>query len=409
MTDTLVSDDAIDFDPFAAEFHDDPHPIYRRLRDEAPVYHSSRYGFYALSRYADVAPGMKDFDNYSSARGITLEQVLAPEPPEMRIPMIIMMDPPEHTRMRKLVNKVFTPRAIAELEPMIAATVREFAERLDPARFDVVEDFSTLFPIEVITTMLGVPREDRQQLRAWLAAPLERAPGQMELSEEGKQAVIESTVYYAKLIAERRAHPRDDMISRLIEVEVDREDGTATRLTDREILGFAALLAGAGAETVAKVLGIAAVVFADHPDQWQAMRADRSLIPGAFEELLRYDGPVQYDVRYSQRDITLHDRTIPAQSPVLMLLASATRDPRTFPGADRFDITRPFTGNNLGFGYGIHRCLGAALARLEGRIALDAMLELMPEYELDRPGLRRARVTSVGGWTHVPVRVHRPH
>ncbi|WP_019928579.1 cytochrome P450 [Nocardia sp. BMG111209] len=407
MTDTLVSDDAIDFDPFAAHFHEDPHPIYRRLRDEAPVYHNPRYGFYALSRYADVAPAMKDFDAYSSARGVTLEQVLAPEPPDQRIPMIIMMDPPEHTRMRKLVNKVFTPRAIAELEPMITATVREFAERLDPERFDLVEDFSTLFPIEVITTMLGVPREDRQQLRAWLAAPLERAPGQMELSEEGKAAVIESTMFYARLIAERRANPQDDMISRLIEVEVDREDGSSTRLSDREILGFAALLAGAGAETVAKVLGIATVVFADHPDQWQAMRADRSLIPGAFEELLRYDGPVQYDVRYSRRDITLHDRTIPAESPVLMLLASATRDPRSFTDAERFDITRPFTGNNLGLGYGIHRCLGAALARLEGRIALDAMLDLMPEYELDRSGLRRAHVTSVGGWTNVPVRVHR--
>jgi cytochrome P450 len=290
---------------------------------------------------------------------------------------------------------------------MIEATVRAFAERLDPERFDVVADFSTLFPIEVITTMLGVPPEYRQQLRAWLAAPLERAPGRMELDEEGRRAVEASTALYGRLIAERRASPRDDMISRLIEVEADRADGTATRLTDREILGFTALLAGAGAETVAKVIGTAAVIFAGHPDQWRAMRADRSLIPGAFEELLRYDGPVQYDVRYTLHDVPVHGRTIPARSPVLMLLASATRDPRTFPDADRFDITRPFTGNNLGFGYGIHRCLGAALARLEGRIALGTMLDLMPEYELDRPGLRRARVTSVGGWTNVPVRVRR--
>ncbi|MBB5918349.1 cytochrome P450 [Nocardia transvalensis] len=404
MADTLVSDDAIDFDPFSAEFHDDPHRIYRRLRADAPVYHSARYGFWALSRHADVAPAMKDFETYSSARGVTLEQVLAPESPE-RIPMIIMMDPPEHTRMRKLVSKVFTPRAIAELAPMIEATIRTFIERLDPERFDVVADFSTLFPLEVITTMLGVPQEDRPRLRAWLAAPLEREQGRIGLGEEGRLAVEASTALYARLIAERRAAPRDDMISRLVEVEVDREDGNATRLTDREILGFTSLLAGAGAETVAKLVGTAAVLFADHPDQWRALRDDRSLLPGAFEEILRYDGPVQYDVRHTRRDVTLHDRTIPAQSPVLMLLASATRDPDAFPDADRFDITRPFAGHNLGFGLGIHHCLGAALARLEGRIALDAMLDLMPEYDLDRPGLRRSRVTSVAGWTNVPVRV----
>ncbi|MFF0488438.1 cytochrome P450 [Nocardia sp. NPDC004068] len=404
MTDTIVSDDAIDFDPFSAEFHDDPYPLYRRLRDEAPVYHNARYGFWALSRYADVAPGMKDFDVYSSGRGVTLEQVLAPEPPEQQVPMIISMDPPEHTRMRKLVSKVFTPRAIAELEPMITATVHRFLDPL-PDSFDMVADFSDLFPIEVITTMLGVPPEDRTQLRAWLTAPLQRAQGQLGIDEEGLAAVRASTAFYAGLIAERRARPRDDMISRLTEVEVERDDGTLTRLTDLEILGFTALLAGAGAETVAKLIGIATVVFADHLDQWQAMRADRSLIAGAFEELLRYEGPVQYDVRYTLRDVTLHDRTIPAHSPLLMLLACATRDPRMFPNPDRFDITRPFTGHNLGFGYGIHRCLGAALARLEGRIALHAMLDRISEFEVDRAGLRRSRVTSVAGWTNVPVRV----
>jgi len=409
MTGSLVSDDAIDFDPFAAEFHDDPHRVYRRLRAAAPVYHNPRYGFWALSRHADVVPAMKDFDTYSSGRGVTLEQVLAPEPPQQQIPMIITMDPPEHTRMRKLVSAVFTPRAITALEPMIRETIASFVERLDPERFDVVADFSTLFPIEVITTMLGVPREDRQQLREWLAIPLERAEGQVGIDEVARRAVKSSTEYYARLVAERRARPRDDMISRLLEVEVDREDGGLTRLTDREVLGFAALLAGAGAETVAKVLGTATVIFADHPDQWRALRADRSLIPGAFEELLRYEGPVQYDVRSTLREVTLHGSTIPAHSPVLMLLASATRDPDAFPDADRFDITRPFTGNNLGLGYGIHRCLGAALARLEGRIALDAMLDFMPEYELDRSGLRRARVTSVAGWTNVPIRVHRDH
>ncbi|WP_067855251.1 cytochrome P450 [Nocardia shimofusensis] len=407
MTDSLVSHDAIDFDPFAAAFHDDPQRIYRRLRDSAPVYHNPRYGFWALSRHADVVPAMKDFETYSSGRGVTLEQVLAPEPPEQQIPMIIMMDPPEHTRMRKLVSAVFTPRAIAALEPMIREAIAGFVERLDPERFDVVADFSSLFPIEVITTMLGVPKEDRQQLREWLSIPLQRAEGQVGIDEDARRAVQSSTAYYTRLVAERRVRPREDMISRLLAVEVDRADGSITRLTEKEVLGFAALLAGAGAETVAKLLGTAAVIFADHPQQWRALRADRSLIPGAVEELLRYEGPVQYDVRYTRREVTLRGRTIPVHSPVLMLLASATRDPDAFPDADRFDITRPFTGNNLGLGYGIHRCLGAALARLESHIALDAMLDFMPEYELDRQGLRRARETSVAGWTEVPVRVTR--
>ncbi|WP_174187040.1 cytochrome P450 [Nocardia barduliensis] len=405
MTDTLVPDDTIDFDPYSEKFLADPDETFRRLRDHAPVYHNSAYGFWALSRYEDVAPAMKDFQTYSSARGITLEMVLDPDPPDQAIPMIIMMDPPEHTRMRKLVSKVFTPRAIAELESMVRDTVHRFAGRLDPRNFDVVEDFSALFPIEVITTMLGVPPEDRQQLRLWLAAPMERKPGHAGLTPEGRLAVEASSKFYHQLIVKRRADPRDDMISRLTQVEVEREDGTPTRLTDREILGFASLLAGAGAETVAKLLGNAAVIFADHPEQWQDLRANRSKIPSAFEELLRYQGPVQYDLRYTLREVHLHGQTIPAHSPVLMLLASANRDERAFRDADRFDIDRPHSGHNLGFGYGIHSCLGAALARLEGRIGLDAMLDFMPEYDLDRAGLRRAAQTSVAGWTNVPVRV----
>ncbi|MEU1550383.1 cytochrome P450 [Nocardia sp. NPDC005745] len=405
MTDTLVPDDTIDFDPYSEKFLTDPDRTFRRLRDDAPVYHNPAYGFWALSRYEDVAPAMKDFQTYSSARGITLEMVLDPDPPDEAIPMIIMMDPPGHTRMRKLVSKVFTPRAIAGLEPMVRETVHRFVEQLDPERFDLVEDFSALFPIEVITTMLGVPPEHRQQLRRWLAAPMERKTGYAGPTPEARLALEATAQFYHQLILERRARPRDDMISRLTEVEVEREDGTPTRLTDREILGFASLLAGAGAETVAKLLGNAAVIFADHPEQWRDLRRNRSKIPGAFEELLRYQGPVQYDLRYTLRAVHLHGRTIPRHSPVLMLLASANRDERAFPDADRFDIDRPHSGHNLGFGYGIHSCLGAALARLEGRIALDAMLDFMPEYEVDRAGLRKATQTSVAGWTNVPVRV----
>ncbi|MET8650890.1 cytochrome P450 [Nocardia aurea] len=405
MTHTLTSDDALEFDPHSESFFADPYPIYRRLRDQQPVYHNPTIGFWALSRYHDVTPAMKDFQTYSSARGITLEMVLDPSPPSETIPMIIMMDPPEHTRMRKLVSKVFTPRAISGLESTVRTIVHGFLDRVDRHEFDMFTDFSTLFPIEVITTMLGVPPEHRQQLRQWHAAPMERSDGSGAPTAESREAIAAATRFYHQLIVERRASPQDDMISRLTQVEVEREDGTTTMLSDREILGFASLLAGAGAETVAKVIASAAVIFAEHQDQWQAMRADRTKIPGAFEELLRYEGPVQYDMRYTLRDVDIHDRTIPRGSAVLMLLASANRDERAFDEADRFDITRRFGGHNLGLGYGIHSCLGAALARLEGRIALDALLDFMPEFEVDRAGLTRTRETSVAGWATVPVRV----
>ncbi|MGW0180224.1 cytochrome P450 [Nocardia sp. NPDC003345] len=405
MTDTCVQGDEIDFDPFSDEFFRDPHEIYRRLRAEAPAYFNPRYGLWALSRYADVAPGMKNFETFSSAEGITLDMVLDPEHAKPDIPMIIMMDPPDHTRMRNLVRKVFTPRAIAALEPMVRDTVETFVRQIPAGDFDVVADFSNHFPIEVISSMLGVPAKDRAWLRELHALPLERSPGQTGMRPEAKEAMQQAGRYYFQLIMERRAHPRDDMISRLIEAEVDRGDGVSTKLSDLEIAGFISLLGGAGAETVAKLIGIATVLFADHPDQWAALRADRSRIPGAFEEVLRYDGPVQYDLRYTLRDVELHDRTIPRGSHVLMLLASATRDEDAFPDAGRFDIDRPHSGHNLGFGYGIHSCLGAALARLEGRIALDALLDVMPEFTLDREGLRRATVTNVAGWANVPVRV----
>lgn len=401
--DAVTPSDTVDFDPFSESYFDNPYDTYRRLRDEAPVYHSPQYGFWALSRHDDVAAGMKDFETYSSAKGVSLDLILDPEAPRPSAPLVIMMDPPEHTRMRKLINKVFTPRAIATLEPMIRDKVTAVAETIDPFSFDAVEDFSTRFPIEVIATMLGVPAADRQQLRAWTATSLAREPGQMGLTAAGIESSKSSAMYYYHLVVERRADPRDDMISRLTQVEVDRGDGQLAGLTDIEIVGFLSLLGSAGAETVAKLIGSAVVLFADHQDQWQSMHADRSKIPGAFEELLRYEGPVQYDLRYTMRDVHLHATTIPKDSPVLMLVASATRDERAFPDADRFDIDRRHSGHNLGFGYGIHSCLGAALARMEGRVALNALLDLIPRYEIDRAGLTRVKMSNVAGWSNVPV------
>ena len=397
----------VEFDPYSDDFFNSPYETYRRMRDEAPVYHNARYDFYALTRYEDVAPALKDFDTYSSAKGITLDMVKANDLAKLSMPtgkLIIMMDPPEHERMRKLVNRVFTPRAITALESMISQKIYDVVKTLDPGSFDAVADFSALFPVEIITEMLGVPAEDRQQLRLWMDTGLEREHGSMGPSREGIEAMMASGAYYYDLIQQRRADPQDDMISRLIDTEIT-EDGEVRRLDDIEIAGFANMLGGAGAETVTKLVGNAMVVFAENPGQWQKLREDRDKVTAAFEELLRYEGPSQYQVRCSRRDATLHGMTIPAGSAVVLINGSATRDERVFPDPDRFDIDRVRKfGYNLGFGYGIHSCLGAALARIEGRIAIEALLDLIPRYEVDRAGLRRVHMTNVCGWSNVPVR-----
>ncbi|MED5812095.1 cytochrome P450 [Mycolicibacterium sp. 050232] len=392
----------VDFDPFSDEFFINPFETYRQLRDRAPVYHSTMYDFWALSRYADVAPAMKDHDTYSSTKGVTLDHFIDPD---ALIPrdVIIMMDPPQHTRMRSLVNKVFTPRSIAKLEPMIRAIVVNTAAQIDVRSFDVVDNFSALFPVEVITTMLGVPPDGRQQIRHWLDALLERRPGNISTTPAGRDAAVAMWSYYYDLVLEKRAHPQDDMITNLTQVEVEREDSESTKLSDVEIAAFASLLGGAGAETVTKLVASAAVVFAEHHDQWRALIDDRSLIPAAFEELLRYEGPSQYDIRWSNIDVELHGQVIPAHRPVMLINGSATRDERAFDEPDRFDIGRKISGHNLGFGYGIHSCLGAALARLEGRIAIDVLLDLIPDYQVDTAGLERVKMPNVFGWKHVPV------
>ena len=396
--------DSVEFDPFSQEFFDGAYDTYRRLRDEAPVYYNARWDFWALSRYDDVAPATKDHETYSSAKGATLDMVKAHDDAIPVPKVIISMDPPEHQKMRKLVSNVFTPRAITLMESMVREKVYERIDELDPSSFDVVADFSAVFPNDVITTMLGVPKEDRHQIRLWVDMLLERHPGGIAVPATGFEASMNTGIYYYNLIQKRRAEPQDDMISRLIETEIER-DGQVEKLTDVDIAGFATLLGGAGAETVTKLIGNAIVAFADFPDEWQKLRDDRSKIPAAVEELLRYEPPSQYQVRTATCDVTLHGNTIPAGSAVLLVTGSATRDERMFPDPDRLDIDRERKmGFNLALGYGIHSCLGAALARMEGRIALEALLDLIPEYEVDRDGLRRVAMSNVCGWSNVPVR-----
>jgi cytochrome P450 len=393
------------FDPFSEDFFNHPYETYRRMRAEAPVYYSEQYDFYALTRHEDVAAAFKDHETYSSSRGIDLGMVKSGQPVP---PLVIMMDPPDHRRMRSLVNKVFTPRAIESQRPMVTEQIDRFLNLVGTAEFDVVHDFSALFPVEVITRMLGVPAESRQQIRLWLDTQLAREYGSFEMSEAGMQAGLETGLFYYNLIQERRAAPADDMISRLIAVEVERDDGTMTSLDDVEITGFASLLGGAGAETVTKLIGNAVVTFARNPEQWQKLLDDRSRIPAAVEELLRFEAPAQYVVRYSLKDATVHGITIPAGKPVLLVAGSANRDETAFTDPDVFDIDRDRSeAQNIGLGYGLHSCLGAALARMESAIALERLLEFMPRYEIVEEGLKRVAMTNVAGWSNVPVRVLR--
>ena len=399
-----ISGSPIEFDPFSQDFFDGAYDTYRRLRNEAPVYYNAKWDFWALTRYDDVAPGTKDHETYSSAKGATLDMVKAHDDAIPVPKVIISMDPPEHEKMRKLVSKVFTPRAIAALEDMVREKIYECLDALDPSGFDIVADFSALFPNEVITTMLGVPKEDRDQIRHWLDLLLERHPGEIATTKAGYEASMNTGIYYYNLIQQRRAQPQDDMISRLIETEIER-DGVVEKLTDVDISGFATMLGGAGAETVTKLVGNAMVAFADFPDQWRKLREDRSKIPAAVEELLRYEAPSQYQVRTATKDVTYYGTTIPEGAAVLLVTGSATRDERMFDDPDRLDIDRERKmGFNLALGYGVHSCLGAALARMESRIALDALLDLVPEYEVDRSGLRRVAMANVSGWSNVPVR-----
>lgn len=400
-----VSGEPVVFDPYSDDYFNSPFETYRRMRDEAPLYYSEKYDFWALTRYEDVSAAIKDYETFSSTKGVTLDMVKASASGDGSAlgKIIISLDPPEHERMRKLVNRVFTPRAVTALESLVAETIDRYVSQLDPSSFDAVADFAALFPVEIITSMLGVPAEDRQQLRLWLDKGLERDEG-IGMSAESMDAVMKSGAYYYELIQQRRAKPQDDMISGLIEAEVI-EDGEVRRLDDIEITGFCTMLGGAGAETVTKLVGNAVVVFADNPDQWQKLQDDRNKIPAAFEELLRYEGPSQYQIRTTTRDVTLHGKTIPAGDAVILINGSASRDERFFPDADRFDIDRQRkVGYNLNFGYGIHSCLGAALARMEGRMALDTLLDLIPRYEIDRSGLQRVHMTNVLGWCNVPVR-----
>ena len=403
MSDTTLSRPPVEFDPFSTEFFTDPTELYRQMRNEAPVYFNEEYGFYALFLYDDVCTAHKDWPTFTSTHGVDLS-MLTKDPKLIDLyRSMIMMDPPEHDRMRALVSRVFTPRAVAALEPMVREVIVSFLEPFDDAdHFDLVKDFTGPFPVEVICRMLGVPEGERQNLRHLLDVMLHREPGEMDPTPEGAAAGSEFGAYFWTLTGAKRADPGDDMIGRLIQAEVDRGDGQMTSLTDEEIAGFTALLGGAGAETVTKLVGNAGVLFHRNPDQWRKVLDNPGLIPGAVEETLRYYPPSQYQGRFCTQDIELSGGPVKAGFPTLLVSGSACRDERFYDDPDAFNIERP-ASLAIGFGYGIHSCLGAALARMESRIAIEELAKRWPSYEVDEANCTRVTMSNVAGYASVPV------
>jgi cytochrome P450 len=390
----------MELNPFAWEFHEDPYPTYRWLRDHAPIYRNDRMDFWALSRFRDVMGAFVDWQTYSSVGGLVLAR-LDPVYLEMA-PIMILMDPPRHDRLRKLVSRAFTPRRVASLEPF----VRELAASLlDPllerGEGDFVEDFSTPLPMDVIFTLLGVPGADRRQLRHWIDVSLSRDPGSDAIPPRAKEAGAQALQYWFGLVQELRRRPNDGLICGLFDVELEGDDGAPTRLTDGEIVGFCSLLGAAGSETTTRLLGFAALLFSRHPDQYRVVLDDPGRIPDAVEEVLRWSSPAQYAVRAVTRDVEWYGRTVPEGARILLLLGAANRDEREYPDPDRFDVGRGIL-TQLGFGQGVHYCLGASLARLEARVALEEFARRFPRYVVDEARCRRVHMSNVHGYESMP-------
>jgi cytochrome P450 len=386
------------YDPFDVEIDKDPYPVWRRLREEAPLYYNPEHDFFALSRYDDVQRGLVDWRTFSSAKGTLLELIRSGI--ELPPGSIIFEDPPEHDLHRGLLSRVFTPRRVGALEPK----VREFCVRsLDPlvgtGGFDFIADLGAQMPMRTIGMLLGIPEADQEALRDLIDDSLRIDDGPTLPNDPRVEAQLAATADY---IDWRIEHPSDDLITELLHAEYDGLDGRPTRLTRDELVGYVNLIAAAGNETTTRLIGWAGKVLAEHPDQRRMLVDDPTLIPKAVEELLRYESPAPMMGRYVTKDTEHHGEVVPAGSVMLLLIGSANRDDRKFPDGDSFDIRRSLD-QHVAFGYGIHFCLGAALARLEGRIALEEVLKRFPEWEVDWDHAVQAHTSTVRGWERLPV------
>jgi cytochrome P450 len=386
------------FNPYSYEFHDDPFPFYRDLRDHAPCYHNPDLNFWAVSRYDDVLSALHDPDTYCSRYGITLEQ-------DNALPMLLTTDPPAHTDLRRRVSRAFTPRRIADLEPEIHALAQKFLDGLIARNDgDLIADYAGRLPMDVIARMLGVPEADEAQLRDWTDALLDREEGVPDVTPAGVVAATRLYKYFSEFVAGRRAAVAggtapDDLTTALCAAPTEG-DG----LDDQQVVGFLFLLIIAGNETTTKLLANCLLALQRFPTERAKVTADPGRIPDVIEEILRYEGSTQFMARTLTRDVELHCQRMPAGAKVLLLLGSANRDERVWDRPDAFDIDRSSPVQHVGFGHGIHVCLGAALARLEMRVSLEEILRTVPGYEIDEARCTRVHSGNVRGWASMPIR-----
>ncbi|OMC32126.1 cytochrome [Mycobacterium sp. GA-1841] len=385
------------YDPFDNDIDDNPYPIWKRMRSEAPLYYNEKYNFYALSRWDDVARELPNWQAYRSGRGTTADILFS----GIEVPpgILLFEDPPLHDLHRRLLSRVFTPRRMLAVEDL----VRDFcAKALDPLReqdgFDFVADLGAFMPMRTIGYLLGIPEEGQEQIRAGTDKNIALAEDTIDVSAT---VFVDALAMFSEYIEWRSTHPSDDLMTELLNAEIEEPDGTRRKLERTEVLAYTAMIAGAGGETTARLIGFMGQLLGDHPDQRRELVADPSLIPGAVEETLRFEPPSPVQARYVAEDVEHYGQAIPEGSYMLLLNGSANRDETKFTDPDRFDIHRK--GGHLSFGQGLHFCLGSALARLEARVAIEEVLKRWTDWEVDYGNAFRAHTSSVRGWARMPV------
>lgn len=398
MSDT-ASTAEVYYDPYDFEIDNDPYPVWKRLRDEAPLYYNEKYDFYAVSRWDDVERALMDWDSYRSGYGTTFEIIQART--EMPPGVILFEDPPIHDAHRALLARVFTPKRMNAIEPLVRQFCATALDELAGAdRFDIIAHLGALVPMRTIGYLLGIPEEDQEAIR-------KSTDDHLLLDSDDPHTFDPTSIeHQSQLLSQyvdwRAEHPSNDLMTELLNAEVEEPDGTKRPLTRDEVITYTTTIAGAGNETATRLIGFMTQLLAEHPDQRRQLVDDRTLLPKAVEETLRYEAPSPVQARWVSHDVELYGQTVPENSIMLILNGSANRDERHYTDPDRYVIDRS-DAHHLSFGRGLHFCLGAALARLEGRVAIDELLTRWPEWEIDYDNAHKAHTASVRGWASLPV------